>query len=109
MNDAIEFLIHEYTVNKKFNMIMNKSKHFITNMRGGTLKAMLGFIHSYFSTYSIKISIARKRVKGIQNKISCFGIEILNNIEELLEYRMNKGYGIHDSENIFVKPSERES
>jgi len=109
IRDTIEFLINEYTTNKKFDLIMNKSRHYIPNMRGGTLKALLGFINTHLSIYSVKISIMRKRERGVKNKISCYGIEILDNIEELLEYRMNKGFRIHDSDNIFVKPSERKS
>jgi len=34
MNTVIDYLTQEYTTNKKFNMIMNKTKHNIRNMKG---------------------------------------------------------------------------
>ena len=34
-----------------------------------------------------------------------YRIELQDNIDELLEYRMNRGYDLKDNRCIFVKPS----
>jgi hypothetical protein len=54
MNNVIDYLTQEYTSNKKFNMIMNRTKHNIRNMKGKSLRAMVAYINSFFSVYGIE-------------------------------------------------------
>ena len=101
INSAIDFLINEYVTNKEFNMIMNKSTRNIRGMKAATMKAKLGYINSHLSIYSIKISAHQAREAGEKNKVNVHGLGILNNIDELFEYKMNKGYRLED-EIIFL-------
>ena len=39
------------------------------------------------------------------NKSNFYVIELQNSIDELLEYRINRGYKLVDGQNIFVRPS----
>jgi hypothetical protein len=105
MNDVIDYLIHEYNTNKQFNMIMNKTKHNIKYMKGKTLKALLGYINSFLSLYSLKISMCRRQEVKHANKTLYYKIELLNNIDELLEYRIQNGYQLKDKNNTFRRPS----
>ena len=84
VRDTIDFLINEYTVNLKIDMIMHKSRHYITGIRGKSLKALLGFINTHLSTYSIKIASTQTREKGKHNKNNCCRIEMFDNVGELL-------------------------
>jgi hypothetical protein len=105
MNNVIEYLTNEYSTNKRFNMIMNKTKHNIRNMRGKSLKAMLGYINSFFSIYGLKISTVQKQEGSYVKKTNYYKLQCLYNVDELLEYRINKGYKFEDNDNIFIKPS----
>ena len=86
-------------------MIMNKTKHNIKNMKDKSLKALLGYINSFFSQYGIKVAQKRKSEKRNENMVCYYRIEIINNVDELLEYKINKGFQLNDDDDLFVKPS----
>ena len=64
MMTAIKYLVDEHKTNKRFNMIMNESKHNINKMKDATLKAQLGYLNSILSSYALKISSTQHREKG---------------------------------------------
>jgi hypothetical protein len=105
MNNVIDYLTQEYTSNKKFNMIMNRTKHNIRNIKGKSLKAMIGYINSFLTIYGIKISTIQKQEGKHVNKTNYYKIEIIHNVDELLEYRIKKGFQFEDNDGIFIKPS----
>ena len=86
-------------------MIMNKTKHNIKNMKDKSLKALLGYINSFFSQYGIKVAQKRKSEKRNENMVCYYRIEIINNVDELLEYKIKKGFQLNDDDDLFVKPS----
>jgi len=90
MNNVIDYLTQEYTSNKKFNMIMNRTKHNIRNIKGKSLKAMIGYINSFLTIYGIKISTIQKQEGKHVNKTNYYKIEIIHNVDELLEYRLKR-------------------
>ena len=102
MNNVINYLTQEYTSNKKFNMIMNRTKQNIRNMKGKSLKAMIGYINSFFSTYGLKLSASRKHEGSNVNKTNYYKLELLHNVDELLEYKIRKGFQFEDSDGIFI-------
>jgi hypothetical protein len=105
MNNVIDYLTQEYTSNKKFNMIMNKTKHNIRNMRGKSLRALLGYINSCFIFFGVKISTIQKQEISYTNKTNYYKLEVLHNVDELLEYKIKKGFNFEDNDCIFIKPS----
>ncbi len=68
-----------------------------------SVKGFLGFVNSLLDSYNIKLSYDRKRVKGEKEKKACYNLEILNDINELLEYKIRKGFKLHDDKNIRPK------
>ena len=84
MMAAIKYLLDEHKTNKRFNMIMNESKHNINKMKDATLKAQLGYLNSILSSYALKISSTQHKEKGTQNRVYYYTIDILDNIDELI-------------------------
>jgi hypothetical protein len=41
----------------------------------------------------------------MQIKLIIIRLQFLHNVDELLEYRINKGYHFEDNDEIFIKPS----
>jgi hypothetical protein len=68
-----------------------------------SVKGFLGFVNSLFDSYNIALSYDRKRVKGEKEKKACYHLEILNDINELLEYKIRRGFKLHDEKNIRPK------
>ena len=94
MNNVIDYLTQEYTSNKKFNMIMNRTKHNIRIMKGKSLKAMIGYINSCLSIFGIKISSVQKHEGSNVNKTNYYRLEPLHNVDDLLEYKIKQGFQI---------------
>jgi hypothetical protein len=67
-----------------------------------TNKQILGFINTLLSRFHV--SIVYKRIKKKGELIRAYEIKILNDINELLEYRIQKGLILHDNYNIRPKP-----
>lgn len=78
---------------------LNKSIELVSN------KQFLGFVNSLFKNYHFKLSYTKVRVKGTDEREKAYKIEILNDINELLEYRIIKGYDLSDPNNIRTKPT----
>lgn len=68
-----------------------------------SIKGFLGFTNSILEQYSVKISYDRKRVKGEKEKVPYYHLEILDDINELLEYRIRRGFKLIDEKNIRPK------
>ena len=90
-----------YKTNKLFS---KKSKltfgvEYLKYSKDTTLKQILGSINSILSNYSIKINYIRKTVNN--EKVNFYNIGILNDVDELLKYKLQKGYKIKDTNNIF--------
>jgi hypothetical protein len=68
-----------------------------------SVKSFLGFVNSLLDSYNIKVSYGRKTVKGEKDKKACYNLEILNDINELLEYKIRRGFKLHDEKNIRPK------
>ena len=65
-----------------------------------TDKAILGHINSLLRNFSIQIKATRQREYGKTNLISFYGLEHLNNVDEILYYKMQKGRPVVDINNI---------
>ena len=65
-----------------------------------TIKKLLGHLNTILLNYSLKIVSIRKRI-GDNNRIHIYGIEILNNIDEIFKYKTLKGFKLVDKNNIF--------
>jgi hypothetical protein len=68
-----------------------------------SVKGFLGYVNSLFDSYNIKLSYDRIRVKGEEKKKACYNLKILNDINELLEYKIRRGFKLHDDKNIRPK------
>lgn len=103
LND-IEFILKaDYikTHNKMFKnnnlkMLFNKLK--VTN-KFDTNKAFLGVINSILECYSVKIQSQRKKVNGKEKYH--YKLDILDNIDEILFNKINRGFKLIDNDNIF--------
>jgi hypothetical protein len=105
LKETVKWLGDESVRSKDFDLIMNKTKHNIRCMTDADFKKQMYFINSFLYSYSIKISLKQERVDGSVNKSNFYAIELQNSIDELLEYRINRGYKFLDGQNLFVKPS----
>jgi hypothetical protein len=104
LKEVIQWLSGESARSKDFDMVMNKTKHNIRALRDADFKKQLYFINGLLSSYSIKLKLKQEREES-PNKTNYYVIELQNSIDELLEYRVNRGYKLADNQNIFVKPS----
>ena len=59
-----------------------------------TTKKTLGYINSLLCPYSLKIISNKKKNNG-------YNLDFLNNIDEILQCKINDGYTIKDKDNIF--------
>jgi hypothetical protein len=105
MREVVSWLSTESVKCKDFNLVMNKSRHNIRSMVEADFKKQMYFINSFLSSYSFKIGLKRVREDGHANMVNYYVIEFQNSIDELLEYRVNRGYKLVDELNIFIKPS----
>ena len=66
-----------------------------------TNKAFLGMVNTILERYSLKIQYFQKKIK----KTLCpfYRLDHLNNINELVEYKIARDHKIHDTNNIRVK------
>ena len=55
--------------------------------------------------YGIKISTIQKQEGKHVNQTNYYKIEIIHNVDELLEYRIKKGFKFEDNDGISIKPS----
>jgi hypothetical protein len=67
---------------------------------------VMDYINSILKNFNIKISGNIKPGKKNEAKNMIYSIEILNNIQEIIEYLMLKGYKIEDREKIFKPLSD---
>ena len=110
MNNVIEYLLNEYINNKRFNIILNESKHNIRKMKDKSLKAHLGYINSFLASYSLKIAVAQEREMHLVNKINYYSLQLLDNIDELIEYKIKyRGFKMSNSDNIFKYPKDQDN
>jgi hypothetical protein len=63
-------------------------------------KQFLGYTNAILENYCIKLTYERVRVKGQKDKIGAYKLEQLNNINEILEYKIRKGYHLWDEKKI---------
>jgi len=74
-------------------------------MSAATLTAQLGYLNSILSSYALKISSTQHREKGTQNRVYYYTIDILDNIDELVEYKLkHRQFEYSDKDNIFKLP-----
>jgi hypothetical protein len=64
-------------------------------------KKVLGYLNTVFDGFGIKISKVQKRVKGQKNLANFYRLEILNDLPELIQYRINRGKQFIDTDGIF--------
>ena len=88
--------------NNNLKVLFNKLK--ITN-KFETNKAFLGIINSVLENYSIKIQYIQKKIKG--KLCQFYKLEILDNIDEIIQYKVNKGFKLVDTNNIFKFDTEK--
>jgi hypothetical protein len=105
MSSTIMHLFNAFKNNKNFNMLMNESRHKIQDLLEADFKAQLCYINTILKSYSIKIGFTCKKFRKYKNKLLYYHIQFRDNIDELLEYKINKGYKFKDRNNLFVKPS----
>lgn len=65
-----------------------------------TNKKFLGYINAILDNYSIKISYEQVRIKGQKERIGIYKLVHLNNINEVLEYKIRKGFRLCDEKKI---------
>ena len=65
-----------------------------------TTKQILGHLNTILSNYSIKIKCMQKKENNAPKYY--YSIEILNNIDELLHYKILKNYKLIDKDKIFT-------
>jgi len=65
-------------------------------------KQFLGFVNSILNGYSVKLTYCQER-NGGKNKVGAYKMFILNDINELLEYKIRKGFKLVDKANIRPK------
>jgi hypothetical protein len=105
LHDAILYIIEEGKTNKNFKLLMNASNERFENVLNYTRKAKIGFINGhYLSAYGIKISCEQFRVTGQKNKTNKYSLKVVSNMEELLAYKIQKGFHLYDRGNIFRDP-----
>ena len=88
--------------NNNLKVLFNKLK--ITN-KFETNKAFLGIINSVLENYSIKIQYIQKKIKG--KLCPFYKLEILDNVDEIIQYKVNKGFKLVDTNNIFKFDTEK--
>ena len=101
LQDRIENIV-------KTNEIFTKSKKtkILFKLRKNTstienTKQLIGIFNSILIDYNVKLSSKRKGViKGTSIKQIYYYIERINNIDEILNYRIRKGYNLKDNNNI---------
>lgn len=90
-----EFLQNLKNLKVLFNLAKLKKKEDLI-----TRKAFLEFINSILINYSIKLLSIRKKVKQIMHH--CYYIEKINNINEIIDYKIqNSNYKLIDANKIF--------
>jgi hypothetical protein len=87
-----------YKNQKKFKINFNIP--FIKLDGNTTIKQILGHLNSILINYSIKIKCVQTTINN--KKVNSYSIEILNNVDELLQYKIKKGFNIIDKNNIFT-------
>ena len=89
----------ELYLNQKAAKINYDIPYFKYDDKTTSIKQLLGHLNTILRDYSLKIS---KHQQTIMNeKHYCYKIEILNDVDELLKYKIEKGYKLIDSTNIF--------
>jgi hypothetical protein len=84
INNVIDYLINSYdSDNKQFNIIMYRTKHNIKDIKGKSLKAMIGYINSFLKGYCIKISTVQKQEGSNVNKTNYYKIHLLKSEQDL--------------------------
>jgi hypothetical protein len=89
-----------YNKYKKKQAKINYNIPFINLDDNTTIKQILGHINIILNDYSIKISYKQKR--NYDKFINTYYIEILNDVDEILKYKLMKGYKMNDSKNIIT-------
>jgi hypothetical protein len=89
---------HNIYKNKK-EFKINFNIPFIKLDQNTTTRQILGHLNSILSNYSIKIKCIQKTMNN--EKVNSYCIEILNDVDELLHYKVLKNYKLIDKNNIF--------
>jgi hypothetical protein len=108
-DDFEKFMKDSIKKNPVFTDLKNTQIRFGLERRNKELentKQFLGFVNSLFSEYHVKISFGRKQEKGEVKNI--YKLEFVNGINELLEYKIIKGYSFYDPAKIRSKPMEKD-
>jgi hypothetical protein len=90
---------HAIYINKK-KFKINFNIPFIKLDENTTTKQVLGHLNSILANYSIKISYKQKKENN--KLIPVYYLEILNDVDELLKYKILKKYKLVDNNNIFT-------
>ena len=89
----------ELYINQKAAKINYDIPYFKFDDKTTSIKQLLGHLNTILRDYSLKISLHRTTVKNIRT--SYYKIEILNDVDELIKYKKEKGYMLIDDNNIF--------
>ena len=89
----------ELYINQKAAKINYDIPYFKFDDKTTSIKQLLGHINTILRDYSLKISLHRATAKNIRT--SYYKIEILNDVDELLKYKIEKGYKLIDDTDIF--------
>jgi hypothetical protein len=98
------YIINECKNNDNFNLLMNVNKTDLSNVINWKLKPKLGFINSKLSSYGVKISNSQIRETGLKHKTNVYNLHIIDNVDELILYKLLNGFVLCDKSNIFKPP-----
>ena len=99
INKSQEILKFEEFENKSYTTLFNTTK---TEIK--TNKQFMGFLNSVLSNYKLFISSKKARIKGdCKKRHQVYKLEFIEGYEtinEIIQYRINKGFKLVDSNNI---------
>lgn len=98
INNSQEILKFDEFENKSYTTLFNTTK---TEIK--TNKQFMGFINSVLSNYKLYISSEKARIKGTDQRQQVYKLKFIDGYEtinELIQYKINKGFKLVDSNNI---------
>ena len=84
------FKISEKRIKEMFNIDINNVQN------------ILEYINTILLEYCLEITLERIQTNNIRK--SYYKLNILNNVNEIIVYKINRGYKLYDINNIFIKP-----
>lgn len=90
-----------YFTDPKITSILFNSIKINKTKTDGNNKKVLGYMNSVFEGYGIKLSKVQKRVKGIKNLANFYKLEIVNDLPEFIQYRINRKKEFYNKDGIF--------